>query len=152
MRKSNYILNILVIHGPNLNMLGLREPLIYGHVTLPQINEILNKIAIEKNIGLSCFQSNSEGAIIDSIHKTLENGLNGILINPAAYGHTSIALLDALTSVAIPFVEVHMTNIYKREEFRHGTYLSKQALGVISGFGSDSYVLGLNALIKALSK
>jgi 3-dehydroquinate dehydratase-2 len=129
--------------------LGKREPNIYGHLTLEDINTMLEQEAIILNVGLSCFQSNHEGVLVDHIHQALNNH-QGILINAGAYTHTSVAIRDALAGVAIPMVEVHLSNIYKREDFRHHSYIAPIALGQISGFGAESYRLGLQALVNYL--
>lgn len=141
---------ILVLHGPNLNLLGTREPLIYGATTLSQINTDLTKEAQKAGIELSYLQSNSEGDLIQAIHQAKADNTAYIIFNPAAYTHTSIALRDALTAVAIPFVEVHLSNIYSREPFRHHSYFSDIASGTISGFGAQGYLLALQAIIKEL--
>lgn len=135
---------ILVIHGPNLNLLGKREPEIYGKVTLKKINEELAKEAKKLNIELKTFQSAHEGEIVDAIGKA-GDWADAIVINPAAYTHTSVAIRDAVMAVAIPVVEVHLSNIYKREEFRHKSMVAPAAAGQISGFGVNSYLLGLQA-------
>jgi len=137
---------ILVIHGPNLDLLGQREPGIYGKVTLKQINAGLRKIARRKNIGLKIVQSNHEGEIVDLIGKARAK-FNGLLINPAAYTHTSVAIRDAVASCGILTVEVHLSNIYSREEFRQKSLISPVAKGTILGFGAKSYILGLEALM-----
>ncbi len=137
---------ILVIHGPNLNLLGQREPAIYGRVTLKGINQALNKIARNKKVSLFVFQSNHEGEIVDKIAEA-GNKYQGILINPAAYTHTSVAIRDALAACSIPVVEVHLSNIYSREEFRQKSLVSPVVKGTIMGFGKDSYMLGLEALL-----
>jgi 3-dehydroquinate dehydratase-2 len=143
---------IKVIHGPNLNLLGTREPEKYGAKTLCQINAELENLAQELGIEtVAFFQSNIEGEIVDEVQKTARDQFDAILINPAAYGHTSIAIRDALLGVALPFIEVHLSNIYKREEFRKQTYLSDIAEGVITGFQSESYLLGLRALRAVLN-
>ena len=142
--------SIQVIHGPNLNLLGQRETSVYGTMTLSDINSRLLELSQELRLDLQIMQSNSEGEIIECVHKAGKNNLNGILINPAGYGHTSIALRDALLAVALPFVEVHISNIYAREPFRHKTYLSDVAGGVILGFGVNSYLLGLRGLAELL--
>jgi len=142
-------LSILVLHGPNLNLLGKREPGIYGTVTLESIDQMLAQEAQSLQVQVSSFQSNHEGAILDEIHSAPAS-YNGILINAGAYTHTSVALRDALTAVNLPTVEVHLSNIYRREEFRHHSYIAPVAIGQISGFGSDSYRLGLWALIRYL--
>lgn len=141
--------SILVLNGPNLNLLGKREPTIYGHLTLENINTMLEQEANNLNVMLSCFQSNHEGVLVDHIHQALNN-YQGILINAGAYTHTSIAIRDALAGVAIPIVEIHLSNIYKREDFRHHSYIAPIAIGQISGFGAQSYRLGLQALVNYL--
>lgn len=138
---------ILVIHGPNLNLLGKREPGIYGRTTLSQINQALRKIAAKNKVVLKIIQSNLEGSIVDIIGKAAKEKIKGILINPAAYTHTSVAIRDAIASAGIPAVEVHLSNIFNREEFRQHSLISPVALGQICGFGMNSYVLGLKALI-----
>lgn len=135
---------ILVIHGPNLNLLGKREPDIYGAVSLKQINAELKKAAKKEGVKLTIVQSNHEGEIADLIGKSKYDGL---LINPAAYTHTSVAIRDAIAGCAIPAVEVHLSNIYSREEFRRKSLISPVAKGAILGFGPKSYLLGLQALI-----
>ncbi|MFH1248236.1 MAG: type II 3-dehydroquinate dehydratase [Candidatus Omnitrophota bacterium] len=137
---------ILVIHGPNLNLLGKREPGIYGKSSLESINSALKKIARKNKVMLNITQSNSEGQIVDRITKS-RTKYHGILINPAAYTHTSVAIRDAILASCIPAVEVHISNIYTREEFRHKSLISPVAKGVISGFGPLSYNLGLVALL-----
>ncbi|WP_330202976.1 type II 3-dehydroquinate dehydratase [Cyanobacterium sp. Dongsha4] len=143
--------NILVLHGPNLNLLGLREPSIYGHQTLKDINDMLRLDGEKMQVSVSCVQSNHEGVLVDQIHQALSK-YQGILINAGAFTHTSVAIRDALTGVAIPTVEVHLSNIYRREEFRHHSYIAPVAIGQISGFGVDSYRLGLRALADYLQK
>lgn len=138
-------MKFLVLHGPNLNMLGTREPGIYGSQTLADINTSLEKLSGELGCELSFFQSNVEGELIDAIQSSVCD-CSGILINPAAYTHTSIAIRDALSAVGLPCVEVHLSNIHRREEFRHTSMVAPVALGQISGFGCDSYLLGLRAL------
>lgn len=147
LEKNN--LSILVLHGPNLNLLGLREPQIYGSTTLDDIN--LNLQEEGKNLGIEvcCLQSNHEGVLVDAIHEALGK-YQGILINAGAYTHTSIAIRDALAGVKIPTVEVHLSNIYQRESFRHHSYIAPIAIGQISGFGGNSYNLGLQALVNYL--
>ncbi|NPV01566.1 MAG: type II 3-dehydroquinate dehydratase [Brevinematales bacterium] len=142
---------ILIINGPNLNMLGTREPDKYGSRNLDDIVGSVKKIAADLGYTAPHFQSNSEGDIVNYIQS---EGISasGIIINAGAYTHTSIAIRDAILAVGIPFVEVHLTNIYKREEFRHHSYLSDIAAGVIAGFGADSYEWGLRALINILEK
>lgn len=143
------MLKILNIHGPNLNLLGAREPDVYGEVTIEQINQALEKKASEENVELNIIQSNHEGEIVDLIGKATDN-YDGILINPAAYTHTSVAIRDALLASKIPAVEVHLSNIYAREEFRHTSVIAPVVKGQISGFGLQSYILGLEALIETL--
>jgi 3-dehydroquinate dehydratase II len=142
-------ISILVLHGPNLNLLGLREPGVYGKTTLAQINESLNLGAAKLEVKLTYLQSNHEGNLVDAIHNA-RDVYTGILINPGAYTHTSVAIRDALVAVMIPTVEIHLSNIYTREEFRHHSYIAPVAIGQISGFGADSYYLGLQALINYL--
>jgi 3-dehydroquinate dehydratase II len=143
-------LSILVLHGPNLNLLGRREPEIYGSTTLSNINENLQRQANVAGFKLACFQSNHEGALIDAIHAAYQKH-QGIMINAGGLTHTSVALRDAISGVDIPMVEVHLSNVYKREEFRHHSFLSEIAIGVICGFGARSYYLGLQALMSHLS-
>ena len=142
-------MDLLLINGPNLNLVGKREPSIYGSKTLDDIQKELLTLAIEHNAKLKFFQSNSEGEMIDCIQKSV-GSIDGILINAGAYTHTSIALRDALLGVAIPYVEVHLSNIYSREEFRHKSFLSEKALGLVCGFGSNSYQLALNGMVSYL--
>jgi len=137
---------ILVIHGPNLNLLGQREPDIYGRVTLKQINDGLTKIAKRRKASLIIKQSNNEGEIVDLIGKS-KSKFNALLINPAAYTHTSVAIRDAIAASGIPAVEVHLSNIYSREEFRQKSLISPVVKGTILGFGPASYYLGLEALL-----
>jgi len=131
--------SLLVLHGPNLNLLGTREPAIYGHATLADIDRDLAKMAAESGATLQTFQSNHEGAIVDRIQAARADGIDFIVINPAALTHTSVALRDALTGVAIPFVEVHLSNVHRREEFRRRSFLSDVALGVVCGLGAAGY-------------
>ena len=138
-------MKFLVLHGPNLNLLGTREPGVYGSHTLADINVLLEKLSAELGCGLSFFQSNSEGELIDAIQNAVP-GCQGILVNPAAYTHTSIAIRDALSAVGIPCVEIHLSNIHSRETFRHTSMIAAVAIGQICGFGPDSYLLGLRAL------
>ena len=135
--------NILVLHGPNLNLLGTREPHIYGSLTLAQINEGLLLLAGELGVTLTAWQGNHEGALVDRIQAARQDGTDFIIINAAAYTHTSVAIRDALAGVAIPFIEVHLSNLYKREPFRHHSYLSDLAQGLISGLGADGYEAAL---------
>lgn len=143
--------NILVLHGPNLNMLGIREPGIYGSHSMAAINERLGGLAAQLSVNLETFQSNHEGAIIDKIHEAY-GSKDGILINPGAFTHYSYAIRDAISSVALPTVEVHLSNIHKRETFRHTSVTAPVAVGQISGFGAYSYELGLLALIRHLEE
>ena len=135
--------NILIIHGPNLNLLGVREPEIYGGITLQDINRNLVKLAENTGAKLNFFQSNAESALIDRVQQTMGDGTDFIIINPAAYTHTSIALRDALAAVKLPFIEVHLSNIYSRESFRQKSYFSDLAIGIISGLGAKGYELAL---------
>lgn len=130
---------ILVLHGPNLNLLGSREPEVYGRETLADIDRELAGIARKAGVPLQAFQSNSEGALVDRVHQAGRDGTGFIVINPAAYTHTSVALRDALAGVAIPFVEVHLSNVHAREPFRHHSYFSGIAVGVVCGLGSAGY-------------
>ncbi|HMV21572.1 MAG: type II 3-dehydroquinate dehydratase [Betaproteobacteria bacterium] len=141
---------ILVLHGPNLNLLGTREPQIYGAATLSDINRSLARRAEAAGIALEAFQSNHEGALIECIHAAREQGIRAIIINPAAFTHTSVALRDALAAVAIPFVEVHLSNVHAREPFRHHSYFSDLAIGVICGLGHQGYLLALEYLLNTL--
>ena len=143
------MLSVLVLHGPNLNLLGQREPGIYGSTTLGEINQLLAQEGEKLQAQVSSLQSNHEGALVDAIHAAWGQH-QGILINAGAYTHTSIALRDAIASVAIPTVEVHLSNIYRRETFRHHSYIAPVAVGQISGFGAESYRLGLQALVNHL--
>ncbi|MBK0062050.1 MULTISPECIES: type II 3-dehydroquinate dehydratase [unclassified Acinetobacter] len=141
---------ILVIHGPNLNLLGKREPEVYGDLTLNDINQQLIAQAQNSNIQLETFQSNWEGAIVDRIHHAQLEDIKFIIINPAALTHTSVALRDALLGVAIPFIEVHLSNVHAREAFRHHSYLSDKAVGVICGLGAKGYSYALDTAIGKL--
>lgn len=142
-------LSILVLHGPNLNLLGQREPGIYGSVTLAEINRLLEEEGQKLQATVSAVQSNHEGVLVDAIHAA--GGQNqGILINAGAYTHTSVAIRDAIAAVKIPTVEVHLSNIYQREAFRHHSFIAPIAIGQISGFGAESYRLGLQALVNYL--
>jgi 3-dehydroquinate dehydratase-2 len=142
-------LDIRVLHGPNLNLLGHREPSIYGTVTLDRINSLLKEEGKALQVTVNCLQSNHEGVLVDAIHDCIGR-YQGILINAGAYTHTSVALRDALAAVKVSAVEVHLSNIYKREDFRHHSYLAPVVIGQISGFGLDSYRLGLQALVTHL--
>lgn len=134
---------ILVLHGPNLNLLGSREPSVYGHTTLDEINNKLQHLAGMQGADLLYFQSNSESALVDRVHLARQDGTDFIVINPAAFTHTSVALRDALTAVAIPFIEVHLSNVFAREPFRKESYFSDLAIGVISGLGATGYELAV---------
>lgn len=142
---------ILVIHGPNLNLLGSREVDVYGRVTIDEINSELTKLAKSKGVGLDIFQSNHEGEIVELIGKA-KGKYGAILINPAAYTHTSVAIRDAISAVEVPTVEVHLSNIYAREEFRHTSLIAPVAKGQVAGFGKLSYTLGLEAAMSLIGK
>jgi 3-dehydroquinate dehydratase II len=144
-------MKILVLHGPNLNLLGTREPSIYGEFTLNDINQAISAFAEELGMELTIFQSNSESAMIDRIHSAIGT-CDGIIINPAAYTHTSVAIRDALSAAALPTVEVHLSNIHSREEFRSRSFIAPIAVGQISGFGLNSYLLGLRAIFDHITK
>ena len=141
---------ILVLHGPNLNLLGHREPGIYGRVTLEEINHHLQMLAAEHHVDLEILQSNHEGALIDAIQGAIGR-VDALLINAGAYTHTSVALRDAIAAVDIPTIEVHLSNLARRESYRQHSYLTEVAVGQIMGFGADSYVLGLQAALLHLS-
>ena len=149
---GNTAKKILVIHGPNLNLLGRRETNIYGTASLDEINAILNDLAGRSKVTLEIFQSNHEGEIVDQIGRAKENGFAGILMNPAAYTHTSVAIRDAVAAVSLPTVEVHLSNIYACEEFRHQSLIAPVATGQIRGFGVTSYRLGLEAVIDLINR
>lgn len=144
-------MKILIIHGPNLNMLGKREPEIYGAETLEDVNTAIEKLGQELGVETGFFQSNTEGEIVGKIQGA-SSEYQGIVINPGAYTHTSIAIRDAILSSGLPVAEVHISNVHKREEFRQKSYVSGVALGVVAGFGIDSYFLGLRGLVSHLSK
>ena len=142
-------MHLLLLNGPNLNLLGQREPGLYGADTLEAIEQRLSAEAGDLGVALTCFQSNHEGALVDRIHQA-RGQVDGILINAGAFTHTSVALRDSLLGVAIPYVELHLSNVHAREAFRHHSYLADQALGVISGFGPASYSLALQGLVTKL--
>jgi len=145
-------MSILVLNGPNLNLLGTREPQIYGADTLPQIEAELTQIAANAGMKLQALQSNHEGALIDRIHAARTDGTRFIIINPGGLTHTSVALRDALAGVALPFVEVHISNVHKREAFRHHSFLSEIAAGVIVGLGVNGYRLALSHALSTLAR
>jgi 3-dehydroquinate dehydratase-2 len=146
------VAKILVLHGPNLNLLGEREPEVYGRTTLAQIDADLTAIAQASGTELATFQSNSEGPLIERVQHARSDGTAFILINPAGFTHTSVALRDALAAVAIPFIEVHLSNVHAREAFRRQSYFSDLAVGVIAGFGADSYKFALHAALARLAR
>lgn len=143
---------ILVLHGPNLNLLGLREPQHYGRDTLDDINRRLQQQAAAAGIELDSLQSNAESVLIDRIHACLDDGTDLVIINPAAFTHTSVALRDALAGVKVPFIEVHLSNVHAREAFRHHSYFSDLAIGVICGLGAHGYELALAHAIQRLAQ
>ncbi|MCF6238255.1 MAG: type II 3-dehydroquinate dehydratase [Candidatus Marinimicrobia bacterium] len=142
---------ILVLHGPNLNLLGQREPEVYGRQTLADINESMSLLAAELGVATDAFQSNHEGDLIDRIHSAANDGFAGIIINPGGLTHTSVALRDAISSIELPVIESHLSNIYAREEFRQHSYVAGVVVGQVSGFGAMSYHLALRGLIPHLS-
>lgn len=144
-------MRIAVVHGPNLNLLGSREPGVYGRGTLAEVDAALRALGERLEVEVECFQSNSEGALVDHVQQAGPR-VEGFVVNAGAYTHTSIALRDALLGVARPYVEVHLSNVFAREGFRHRSYLADRALGVVSGFGVDSYLLGLRALAAHLGR
>ncbi len=143
---------ILVLHGPNLNLLGTREPKVYGRETLADVDRSLKAIAAREGVPLQTFQSNIEGVLVDRIQQAAREGVGFIVINPAAYTHTSVALRDALSAVAIPFIEVHLSNVHARERFRHKSYFSAVAVGTICGLGSAGYRYALAFALSRLKK
>lgn len=145
-------MQILVLHGPNLNLLGSREPGIYGTQTLEQINADLVDLAAVAGASLDTFQSNHEGALIDRVQAARTDGSDFIIINPAALTHTSVGLRDALAAVNLPFIEVHLSNIHQREAFRHHSYFSELAVGVICGLGADGYRLALDHALRRVKR
>lgn len=144
--------DLLIINGPNLNLLGTREPEHYGSDTLEKINDRLSKTAALNDLSIDFVQSNAESALIDQVHAAAKNGVRFIIINPAAFTHTSVALRDALSGVAIPFIEVHLSNVHAREAFREHSYFSDIAVGVISGLGAQGYELALQAALEYLKR
>lgn len=142
--------HVLILHGPNLNLLGQREPEIYGTLTLADIDSALSRFAAQCEIQLSSFQSNAEHELVERIHRAPADGVDWILINPAGLTHTSVVLRDALAAVAVPFIEVHLSNPDRREPFRHHSYLADLASGRIAGFGADSYLLALQAVVNRI--
>jgi len=144
--------SILVLHGPNLNLLGTREPDVYGRTTLADIHTMMEARARADGVQIESFQSNSEGGLIDRVQAAGAEGIEFIIINPAGYTHTSVALRDALAAVAIPFVEVHLSNIHAREDFRHHSYFSDIAVGTICGLGAQGYALALEAALARMRK
>jgi 3-dehydroquinate dehydratase-2 len=144
--------SILVLHGPNLNLLGVREPEHYGNLTLADIDQHLQILAKEAHISLESFQSNAEADLVAKIQTLATNKLDFIIINPAAFTHTSVSIRDAISAVKIPFIEVHLSNVYARESFRHHSYFSDIAVGVISGLGAEGYFAAFNFVVKHLSK
>jgi 3-dehydroquinate dehydratase II len=142
-------MKILILHGPNLNLLGTREPEVYGSLTLDDINQKLIELGKELGAEIKCLQSNHEGALIDALHEA-RTWADGVVFNPGGYTHTSVALRDAISAIQIPVVEVHLSNVYAREEFRHTSMISGVCRGKITGFGWRSYVLGLRALVDIL--
>ena len=145
-------MKILILHGPNLNLLGTREPGVYGRVSLAEIDGKLAAWAEARDIRLRCVQSNHEGVLVDAVQAAASQQVAGVLVNAGAYTHTSIALRDALLATALPFVEVHLSNIHGRESFRHRSLLADRAVGVVCGFGGLSYQLGLEGLVAALER
>lgn len=151
-KKIAKMATILLLNGPNLNLLGKREPGHYGSLSLNEIESHLTDLAKRQHHALLCYQNNTEGALVDRIHQAMEEGVDFILFNPGAYTHTSIALRDALLGVAIPFIEIHLSNVHRRESFRHHSYFSDIAEGVILGLGALGYELALYAAIQKLNK
>ena len=141
---------VLVLHGPNLNLLGTREPEVYGRITLDDVNQRLRQLAQQAQVELDAFQSNWEGALVDRVQAARVDGTGYIIINPGGFTHTSVALRDAFAGVAIPFIEVHISNVYSREPFRHHSFLSPLAAGVIAGLGVAGYELALDHALKQL--
>ena len=144
-------MRLLLINGPNLNLLGVREPATYGHATLADVERLATAEAARLGAELAVYQSNHEGALVDRIHAARAEGVAGIVVNAGAYTHTSVALRDALAAAALPFVEVHISNVHAREPFRHRSYLSAIAAGIVVGFGIDGYRLAVQGLVQRLS-
>ncbi len=142
---------VLVVHGPNLNLLGRREPEVYGRNTLADINARLARLAARNDVALETFQSNAEHELIERIQAAADDGTDWLLINPAAFTHTSVAMRDALAAVALPFIEIHLSNPHRREPFRHRSHFSDLAEGVVAGLGVDSYLLALEAVINKIN-
>ncbi len=145
-------MRLLVLNGPNLNLLGQREPDVYGRTTLSELTALLNEDAAGLGLVLEHFQSNHEGALVDRVHQAAAEGVAGVVLNPAAYTHTSIALRDAFAATSLPFVEVHLSNVHRREPFRHKSLLADLAVGQVLGFGVESYRLGLRGLVSTLRR
>ena len=145
-------MKLFVLNGPNLNLLGIREPDMYGRQTFADLEAFIREVCARENIEVECFQSNHEGAIVDRIGAALEEGVDGIVINPAAYTHTSVAIRDAIAAVKLPAVEVHLSNVQAREEFRNHSMTAPVCIGVVAGFGADSSGLALHALFSCLKK
>ena len=143
-------MKILLVNGPNLNLLGTREPARYGHTTLAEVETMFRDAGQALGVQTECFQSNHEGAIVERIHAARTEGVAGIVINPGAYTHTSVAIRDAFAGTAVPFAEIHVSNVHAREPFRHHSYLSEIAAGIVVGFGVEGYVLALRGLVKKL--
>ena len=143
---------VLVLHGPNLNLLGTREPAVYGHDTLQDVNARLQQQTEKAGAAFEAFQSNWEGALVDKIQAARTDGTHFVIINPGAYTHTSVAIRDAFAGVGIPFIEVHISNVYAREPFRHHSYLSELAVGVIAGLGVKGYELALDYALRSMSQ
>lgn len=142
---------ILIIHGPNLNLLGIREKEVYGSMSIDELNNEIRRFAKEEGVDIEILQSNHEGELVDTIHGA-RGKFDAIVINPAAYTHTSIAIRDAIAAVGIPTIEVHLSNIYSREPFRHHSYIAEVAVGQVSGFGTDSYLLGIKGSLNHLER
>jgi len=144
-------MNVLVLHGPNLNLLGHREPDIYGSQTLEEIDVEIVQLAKQLGAQVSSFQSNHEGQLIDRLHQAMQDGTNGVLINPGGLTHTSVALRDAISALSIPVIEVHLSNVHARESFRQQSFISPVATGVVCGLGKDGYLLALRAILAKLN-